>query len=143
MSRRGRRLSAHLRSLQLADAFLAFYVVTGVLLFAYCVLVTSYPFNAFLGACVAHYDDCPEARSFSSTVGQFVLLASLRIQANPANKAVFRDIAPERSVDNRPAWLSPRRAFAEFVFSSIVLHAFVFTFLCVLRRQNRSDIRSG
>ena len=95
-------------------------------------LVTSYPFNAFLGASVSDRVGLPDARRFSSTVGQFVLLASLRIQANPANKAVFRDIAPERS-DAPAIATDARRAFAEFVFSSIVLHAFVFTFLCVLR----------
>lgn len=38
--------------LQLCDAFLAFLILTGVLLFAYCVLITNYPFNAFLAACV-------------------------------------------------------------------------------------------
>ena len=34
--------------LKLVDAFLAFLVLSGVAQFAYCVLVTSFPFNAFL-----------------------------------------------------------------------------------------------
>ena len=34
--------------LKFIDAFLAFIVLSGVMQFAYCVLVTNYPFNAFL-----------------------------------------------------------------------------------------------
>jgi oligosaccharyltransferase complex subunit epsilon len=34
--------------LKLVDAFLAFLVLSGVAQFAYCVLVTSFPYNAFL-----------------------------------------------------------------------------------------------
>lgn len=34
--------------LKFIDAFLAFIVLSGVLQFVYCVLVTNYPFNAFL-----------------------------------------------------------------------------------------------
>lgn len=33
---------------------------------------------------------------FSSTVGQFVLAASLRSQVNPDNKDEFKDVSPER-----------------------------------------------
>jgi hypothetical protein len=36
--------------------------------------------------------------SFSSTVGQFVLTASLRSQVNPANQGEFKQVSPERSV---------------------------------------------
>ena len=35
---------------------------------------------------------------FGSTVGQFVLTASLRSQVNPDNKDEFRDVSPERRV---------------------------------------------
>jgi hypothetical protein len=35
---------------------------------------------------------------FAATVGQFVLLASLRSQVNPANKLIFPTISPERFV---------------------------------------------
>ncbi len=34
--------------LKLIDAFLVFIMLTGVAQFLYCILVTNYPFNAFL-----------------------------------------------------------------------------------------------
>lgn len=40
--------SARLKSV---DAFLAFLVLSGVAQFLYCVLVTNFPFNAFLAGC--------------------------------------------------------------------------------------------
>ncbi|KAI0269034.1 DAD family-domain-containing protein [Russula aff. rugulosa BPL654] len=89
--------------LKLVDAFLVFLVLSGVIQFVYCVLVTSFPFNAFLSG-------------FASTVGQFVLTASLRSQVNIANRALFKAVSPER-------------AFADFVVGSVVLHFFVFNFL--------------
>ncbi|KAF8495158.1 DAD family-domain-containing protein [Russula emetica] len=89
--------------LKLVDAFLVFLVLTGVIQFVYCVLVTSFPFNAFLAG-------------FASTVGQFVLTASLRSQVNVTNRALFKDVSPER-------------AFADFVVGSVLLHFFVFNFL--------------
>ncbi|KAJ3803951.1 DAD/Ost2 [Lentinula aff. lateritia] len=89
--------------LKFIDAFLVFLVSSGVLQFAYCVLVTNFPFNAFLAG-------------FSSTVGQFVLTASLRQQVNPENKVEFKEVSHER-------------AFADFVLGSIVLHFFVYNFL--------------
>jgi DAD family len=38
--------------LKFIDAFLVFLVLSGVIQFVYCVLVTSFPFNAFLAGCV-------------------------------------------------------------------------------------------
>lgn len=38
--------------LKLVDSFLVFLVLSGVIQFVYCVLVTSFPFNAFLAGCV-------------------------------------------------------------------------------------------
>ncbi|KAL1681275.1 hypothetical protein EV122DRAFT_261059, partial [Schizophyllum commune] len=35
---------------------------------------------------------------FGSTVGQFVLTASLRAQVNPDNRGEFKDVSPERCV---------------------------------------------
>lgn len=35
--------------LKLIDSFLLFFILSGVLQFAYRLLVTSYPYNAFLG----------------------------------------------------------------------------------------------
>jgi len=88
---------------KLIDVFMGFLVAVGVLQFVYCVLVGNYPFNAFLSG-------------FSATVGQFVLTASLRIQTNVENKAHFLETSPER-------------AFADFVFGSMILHFFCVNFI--------------
>ncbi|GIZ43223.1 hypothetical protein CKM354_000645700 [Cercospora kikuchii] len=88
---------------KLIDTFLGFLLVVGVLQFAYCVLAGNFPFNAFLSG-------------FGATVGQFVLTASLRIQTNPENKADFERISHER-------------AFADFVFGSLILHFFCVNFI--------------
>ncbi|EHL03626.1 putative Dolichyl-diphosphooligosaccharide--protein glycosyltransferase subunit DAD1 [Glarea lozoyensis 74030] len=61
------------------------------------------PFNAFLSG-------------FSATVGQFVLTASLRIQTNVENKADFTSVSQER-------------AFADYVFGSLILHFFCVNFI--------------
>ncbi|KAF9649328.1 defender against death DAD protein [Thelephora ganbajun] len=91
------------KRLKFIDSFLVFLMLSGIVQFLYCVLVTNFPFNAFLAG-------------FSSCVGQFVLTASLRSQVNPENKETFKEVSPER-------------AFADFVVGSIVLHFFVFNFL--------------
>ncbi|WFD07429.1 oligosaccharyltransferase complex subunit epsilon [Malassezia vespertilionis] len=89
--------------LKLIDAFLLFLFVTGVAQFVYCVLLSDYPFNAFVAG-------------FAATVGQFVLAMSLRIQTDPKQRSSAGDKTPER-------------AFAEFLFASVVLHYFVVSFL--------------
>ncbi|GAA5881846.1 hypothetical protein JCM16303_006479 [Sporobolomyces ruberrimus] len=89
--------------LKLIDGFMLFLMLTGVAQFIYCVLITNYPFNAFLGG-------------FAATVGQFVLCGALRIQSNPLNKATFPTISPER-------------AFGDFLFGSLILHFFVWNYL--------------
>ncbi|EMD40957.1 hypothetical protein CERSUDRAFT_111532 [Gelatoporia subvermispora B] len=89
--------------LKFIDAFLVFLMLSGVVQFVYCSLVTNFPFNAFLAG-------------FGSCVGQFVLTASLRSQVNPQNRSEFKDVSPER-------------AFADFALGSIVLHFFVYNFL--------------
>ncbi|PSN69684.1 defender against death DAD protein [Corynespora cassiicola Philippines] len=88
---------------KLLDTFMAFLVFVGALQFLYCIIVGNFPFNAFLSG-------------FSATVGQFVLTASLRIQTNPENKAEFASISHER-------------AFADFVFGSVLLHFFCVNFI--------------
>ncbi|KAI9695637.1 MAG: oligosaccharyltransferase complex subunit epsilon [Bogoriella megaspora] len=88
---------------KIIDVFMGFLVVVGVLQFVYCVIAGNYPFNAFLAG-------------FSATVGQFVLTASLRIQTNPVNKVEFSTISPER-------------AFADYVFGSVLLHFFCVNFI--------------
>ncbi|KAF1975167.1 DAD-domain-containing protein, partial [Bimuria novae-zelandiae CBS 107.79] len=88
---------------KLLDCFMGFLIVVGVLQFVYCLIVGNFPFNAFLAG-------------FSATVGQFVLTASLRMQTNPENKAEFESISHER-------------AFADFVFGSLILHFFCINFI--------------
>ncbi|KAI8842457.1 DAD family-domain-containing protein [Chytriomyces cf. hyalinus JEL632] len=89
------------RLLQLIDVYLACVMLSGVILFVYCVLVGTFPYNSFLS-------------SFASSVGAFVLAANLRMQLNPAND--FRSLSPEA-------------AFAEYAFCSIVFYGFVVNFL--------------
>ncbi|WRT63244.1 uncharacterized protein IL334_000147 [Kwoniella shivajii] len=88
---------------KLIDSFLLFIFLSGVLQFAYRVLVTSYPFYAFAGG-------------FGSTVGQFVLLAGLRAQVAPGRDGEFKEVSQER-------------AFADFCAASVILHLFAFNFL--------------
>ncbi|WVQ64346.1 uncharacterized protein L199_002508 [Kwoniella botswanensis] len=88
---------------KLIDSFLLFIFMSGVLQFAYRVLVTSYPFYAFAGG-------------FGSTVGQFVLLAGLRAQVAPGRDGEFKEVSQER-------------AFADFCAASVILHLFAFNFL--------------
>merc|ERR1711962_140471 len=89
--------------LKLIDAYMGYILITGVIQFLYCCLVGTFPFNSFLSG-------------FISCVGSFILAACLRIQSNPQNKADFRNIGPER-------------AFADFLFASIVLHLVVVNFV--------------
>jgi len=89
--------------IKLIDVFMGFLVVVGGLQFLYVIIVGNYPFNAFLAG-------------FSATVGQFVLTASLRLQTTEANKADFQSLSPER-------------AFADFVFGSLILHFFCVNFI--------------
>ncbi|KAI9633163.1 putative defender against cell death 1 [Dioszegia hungarica] len=88
---------------KLIDSFLLFCVLSGVLQFAYRILVTSFPYYAFVGG-------------FGSTVGQFVLLAGLRAQVAPGRDSEFKAISQER-------------AFLDFAASSVILHLFCFNFL--------------
>jgi len=87
----------------LIDAFLVFLVVLGIIQFVYAVVGGGYPFNAFLSG-------------FSATVGQFVLTTSLRIQTNPENTTEFKSVSNER-------------AFADYVFGSLILHFFCVNFI--------------
>ncbi|KGO44645.1 Defender against death DAD protein [Penicillium expansum] len=107
----------------LLDAFMAFLVLVGGLQFVYCVLVGNYPFNAFLSG-------------FSASVGQFVLTASLRMQTSdsgtgsgskPSSKgknARFADESEEQGTGT-----SHERAFADYIFGSLILHFFCVNFI--------------
>jgi oligosaccharyltransferase complex subunit epsilon len=93
--------------LKFIDAFLVFLMLSGIIQFLYCLLISSFPFNAFLAGSVLvlrcrFHTQCVHVcgRRFASTVGQFVLAASLRSQVNPENKTQFKDVSPERCVCN-------------------------------------------
>lgn len=92
-----------LQKMKLIDAYLMYIMFTGIIQFAYCLLVGTFPFNSFLSG-------------FISCVGSFVLGVCLRIQSNPANSTDFKGISPER-------------AFADFIFASVVLHLVVMNFI--------------
>ncbi|SCZ88318.1 BZ3500_MvSof-1268-A1-R1_Chr2-1g04332 [Microbotryum saponariae] len=89
--------------LKLLDGFQLFLMLSGIAQFLYCLVITTFPFNAFISG-------------FAATVGQFVLTAALRAQVNPKNKTIFPTISPER-------------AFADYVFGSMLLHFFVYNYL--------------
>ena len=62
-----------------------------------------------------------------------VFTASLRIQTNVENKAEFSEVSPERYEILLPA-VSPMltiisRAFADYVFGSLILHFFCVNFI--------------
>ncbi|KAL7415615.1 DAD family-domain-containing protein [Mrakia frigida] len=111
--------------IKLIDSFLLFLLISGVAQFGYCVLVTSFPYNAFLGA-------------FASSAGQFILLAGLRAQvASPALPSTTTSTSTSPSgtkislTTAEPEFkeVSKERAFADFCFASVILHFFVFNFL--------------
>ncbi|VVT56578.1 uncharacterized protein SAPINGB_P005160 [Magnusiomyces paraingens] len=89
--------------LRLIDCFMAFLVLVGVLQFVIVLIIGTYPFNAFLGG-------------FASTIGQFVLLAGLRIQTSKANASQFPSVTPERAI-------------ADFIVGSLLLHFMVYHFI--------------
>lgn len=89
--------------LKLIDIFLAFLVIVALVQFVFVILVGSFPFNAFLGG-------------FISTVGQFVLTVSLRLQSVPQNKEFFKRISPER-------------ALGDYIFASLILHFIIYHFI--------------
>ncbi|KAJ2893436.1 Dolichyl-diphosphooligosaccharide-protein glycosyltransferase subunit dad1 [Coemansia aciculifera] len=88
--------------LKAIDAYMVFCVAVGVAQFAYCLLVGTFPYNAFLAG-------------FGSAVACFVFAANLRIKTNVKNAAQFAG--------------TPEGAFAEFVFCHITLHFIVANFL--------------
>jgi len=89
--------------LKIVDAYMFYILITGIIQFVYCLLVGTFPFNAFLSG-------------FISTVASFVLAANLRIQVNPENAKDFPNISPER-------------AFADFIFAHVILHLVVMNFM--------------
>ncbi|KAL2433273.1 hypothetical protein ABEF95_003195 [Exophiala dermatitidis] len=117
----------------LLDVFMAFLVVIGGVQFLYCVVAGNYPFNAFLSG-------------FCAAVGQFVLTASLRMQTSErpptgattspsAKKSTSTSITTKTGDGTVSAELveggnvSSERAFADYVFGSLILHGFCVNFI--------------
>ncbi|KAH3680196.1 hypothetical protein WICMUC_000461 [Wickerhamomyces mucosus] len=86
--------------LKLIDLFLAFLVTVALIQFIFVIVVGNFPFNAFLAG-------------FISTVGQFVLTVSLRLQ----------------SVNHKEFGISPERALGDYVFASLILHFIIYHFI--------------
>ncbi|KAI5623507.1 dolichyl-diphosphooligosaccharide--protein glycosyltransferase subunit DAD1, partial [Silurus asotus] len=89
--------------LKVIDAYLLYMLLTGAFQFLYCTLVGTFPFNSFLAG-------------FISCVGSFTLAVCLRIQVNPQNKGHF-------------VYVSPERAFADFLFAHTILHLVVVNYI--------------
>ncbi|KAF3762467.1 defender against death DAD protein [Cryphonectria parasitica EP155] len=88
---------------RLLDIFLAFLVLVGGLQMLYFLAGGRNPYNAFLAG-------------FIATVGQFALTVSLRMQTVEQNKESFSKTTPER-------------AFADFIFGSLILHFFCINYI--------------
>lgn len=104
----------------LLDAFMAFLVLVGGIQFVYCVLIGNYPFNAFLSG-------------FSAAVGQFVLTASLRMQtsdpAEASSGSKGKGSSAGKSGQSEGKGVSHERAFADYIFGSLILHFFCINFI--------------
>ncbi|PYI36462.1 defender against death DAD protein [Aspergillus indologenus CBS 114.80] len=114
----------------LLDAFMGFLVLVGGVQFLYCVLAGNYPFNAFLSG-------------FSAAVGQFVLTASLRMQTSSSTsaatvssggkgakgKAAAAAAAAALGNETGGNGISHERAFADYIFGSLILHFFCINFI--------------
>ncbi|KAL4985542.1 DAD family-domain-containing protein [Aspergillus falconensis] len=106
----------------LLDTFMAFLVLVGGVQFAYCVLAGNYPFNAFLSG-------------FCAAVGQFVLTASLRMQTSSVERSsgLGKGKGSGRKVvehgEEVDGGVSHERAFADYVFGSLILHFFCINFI--------------
>ncbi|ETN42243.1 uncharacterized protein HMPREF1541_04184 [Cyphellophora europaea CBS 101466] len=110
------------------DVFLLYIALNGAVQFIYCIIGGNYPFNAFLSG-------------FSAAVGQFVLTISLRMQTSerpPSGASSTAKKTSARTVDGVTGELveekgeskiSSERAFADFVFGSLILHGFCVNFI--------------
>ncbi|RAK99090.1 putative oligosaccharyl transferase subunit Dad1 [Aspergillus ibericus CBS 121593] len=114
----------------LLDAFMAFLVLVGGVQFVYCVLAGNYPFNAFLSG-------------FCAAVGQFVLTASLRMQTSGSTSSYSTSSTVSGAKgkgkkgttgavadgEGEKGVVSHERAFADYVFGSLILHFFCINFI--------------
>lgn len=140
---------------KLIDVFMAFLVVVGGLQFLYCVIAGNYV--RWVSTWVGHMLMGIHSRSMHFCraspllwdnlcwlVGGFGIsregtcwlrdiVASLRIQTNVENKAEFLELSPERYVLRTGSvgldWFWFGRAFADYVFGSLILHFFCVNFI--------------
>lgn len=122
--------------LKFIDVFLFFLMLSGIIQFAYCVLVTTYPYNAFLAGCVLL---CSLRLSLTFDVQFREYCRSIRsggfspIPGQPSEQERVQGRLP-RAVREVSAFFTiqlsrTNRAFADFALGSIVLHFFVYNFL--------------
>ncbi|EAW08343.1 putative oligosaccharyl transferase subunit Dad1 [Aspergillus clavatus NRRL 1] len=105
----------------LLDAFMAFLLLVGAVQFVYCVVAGNYPFNAFLSG-------------FCAAVGQFVLTASLRMQTSSDEKTARKPSSKGKNarfaaLEGEEPGVSHERAFADYIFGSLILHFFCINFI--------------
>ncbi|KAH8700426.1 DAD/Ost2 [Talaromyces proteolyticus] len=100
----------------LLDAFMGYLILVGGVQFVYCVVAGNYPFNAFLSG-------------FSAAVGQFVLTASLRMQTSSSPAKDAGSSAKGKTEGEETQGVSHERAFADFIFGSLILHFFCINFI--------------
>eukprot|EP00755_Sulcionema_specki_P008596 Sspe_Gene.41391::Locus_20007_Transcript_7_8_Confidence_0.167_Length_748::g.41391::m.41391/K12668/OST2, DAD1; oligosaccharyltransferase complex subunit epsilon len=70
--------------LKVCDAFIVFFILNALIQFVYCMMVGSFPFNAYLAG-------------LFSNIGMFVLTVALRMQSASDNQPQFRGVTPESS----------------------------------------------
>eukprot|EP01059_Diplonema_ambulator_P020418 TRINITY_DN34201_c0_g1_i1.p1 TRINITY_DN34201_c0_g1~~TRINITY_DN34201_c0_g1_i1.p1 ORF type:complete len:115 (+),score=25.54 TRINITY_DN34201_c0_g1_i1:59-403(+) len=70
--------------LKICDAFITYFFLNCLILFSYCILVGSFPFNAYLGG-------------LFSNLGMLVFTVALRMQSAPANTPQFQGICVENA----------------------------------------------
>ena len=83
------------------DGYLAFCAFTGIMQAIYCVAVSSFPYNAFIG-------------TFAASVGSFVFAANIRLKWSKLGELEHQEIL---------------KSVTEFLVCSLILHMFVANFI--------------
>lgn len=90
------------RRVKLIDRFLVAVLFTGIFQAVYCLMVGTFPFNAFLSG-------------FMTTIGVFVLTVGLRMQVSPGS-----EFTKTRTTE---------RAFADYIGSCLLLFLVAINFM--------------
>lgn len=134
--------------LKTIDAFLVFIMLSGIFQFLYCILVTNFPFNAFLSGYVVlrliqFWPNLTQALCLFVTcsAGSPQRLDNSFWQPHSGHRSTRRIVSSSRlcllkglcrvvlTSVHIPTLTTLCRAFADFAMGSIVLHFFVFNFL--------------